>query len=100
MTAMDDLDLYTSTAQDLKELLCAGKCTSVDLVKVYLAQIEKHNRKGAHLRAIICTAPYDYVIAEAQSLDDERARGKIRSSAHGIPIIVKVTENMSHLRGI
>lgn len=44
---------------------------------------------GLQLNAIIETAPLDNVRAIAQSLDDERAAGKVRSPLHGVPIIVK-----------
>jgi amidase len=42
------------------------------------------------LRAVIETAPYDSVMSIAQSLDDERAAGNVRSELHGIPMLFKV----------
>ncbi|KAL6719943.1 hypothetical protein ACLMJK_001864 [Lecanora helva] len=84
-----ELDLLTTTASDLKELLAEKRVSSVDLVELYLAQIEKHNHNGANLNAIISTAPREGVLKVARELDEERESGKLRGPMHGIPIIVK-----------
>ncbi|PCG89628.1 Amidase [Penicillium occitanis (nom. inval.)] len=83
------IDVLTATAADLCRLLEAGQTTSVNIVEAYLAQIEKHNKTGLGLRAIISTAPRDTVLSRATKLDTERLNGKIRSGLHGIPIIIK-----------
>lgn len=83
------IDVLTATAADLCRLLEAGQTTSVNIVEAYLAQIEKHNKTGLGLRAIISTAPRDAVLSQATKLDTERLNGKIRSGLHGIPIIIK-----------
>lgn len=82
-------DILTATATDLCRLLEAGQITSVDIVEAYLAQIERHNKTGLELRAIISTAPREVVLSRAAELDTERLSGKIRSALHGIPIIIK-----------
>lgn len=82
-------DVLTATATDLRSLLQAGQTSTVDIVEAYLAQIEKHNKIGLGLRAIISTAPRDIVLSRAAELDTERLNGKLRSGLHGIPIIVK-----------
>jgi len=55
------IDILAATARDLRELLDSGKCTSVDLVQLYLNQIAKHNHDGMKLHAInaIATALKD-----------------------------------------
>ncbi|KAK0729459.1 hypothetical protein B0H67DRAFT_558865 [Lasiosphaeris hirsuta] len=64
-------DPLNATASDLQKLLDKGTVTSEDLV--YLAQIEKHNRYGMRLNAIISTAPKDVILtAAARALDQER----------------------------
>jgi Asp-tRNA(Asn)/Glu-tRNA(Gln) amidotransferase A subunit family amidase len=86
------LDPLTLTASDLQDLLQTGKITSVEIVKMYLDQIQKHNLKGMGIRAIISTLPREKAIAFAQELDDERATKGARGPMHGIPILVKVCD--------
>lgn len=83
-------NLLTATAGELRRLLDAGDCTSVDLVNLYLEQIEAHNHDGMKLNAMISTAPLERVLEEARALDQERREKGPRSRLHGIPIILKV----------
>ncbi|KAK3379119.1 amidase signature domain-containing protein [Lasiosphaeria ovina] len=76
-------------SSDLQKLLDEGTVTSEDLINVYLAQIEKHNRYGMRLNAIISTAPTDVILTAARSLDQERRTSGKRGPLHGIPIVVK-----------
>ena len=92
------LDPLTLTASDLQDLLQTGKITSVEIVKMYLDQIQKHNLKGMGIRAVISTLPREKAIAFAQELDDERATKGARGPMHGIPILVKVRDLSS--RGV
>ncbi|KAH7061087.1 amidase signature domain-containing protein [Macrophomina phaseolina] len=82
-------DTLTASATSLSRLLRAGNLTSVELVDIYLAQIERHNRKGRQLRAIISTAPRYHLFAIARRLDDEQRAGKVRGPLHGLPVVVK-----------
>ncbi|KIX07669.1 uncharacterized protein Z518_02323 [Rhinocladiella mackenziei CBS 650.93] len=83
------IDLLTLSAADLQGLFSRGVVTSVEIISRYLDQIEKHNHAGLKLNAVISTPPRDDVLARAQKLDEERARGLIRSPLHGIPILLK-----------
>lgn len=80
----------TATAGELRRLLDAGDCTSVELVNLYLKQIAAHNHDGMKLNAMISTAPLDRALEEAHGLDQERREKGPRSRLHGIPIILKV----------
>lgn len=82
-------DVLVASAIDLQKLLEAGLTSSVEIVNTYLDQIEKHNRQGLKLRAIISAAPRELAVRKAKELDDERINGKVRSPFHGVPIIVK-----------
>jgi amidase len=82
-------DPLAATAGELQELLQDGKLTSVDIVDVYLKQIEKHNHNGLKLNAIISVAPRDILVKRAERLDQERRNGATRSPLQGIPIVVK-----------
>ncbi|KAH6976344.1 amidase signature domain-containing protein [Ilyonectria sp. MPI-CAGE-AT-0026] len=77
-------NLLTATAADLRRLLGAGDCTSVDLVNLYFQQIAAHDRDGMKLHAMIATASRRMVLAEARALDQEgeswvRERGSMES---------------------
>ncbi|UPK93858.1 hypothetical protein LCI18_004793 [Fusarium solani-melongenae] len=82
-------NLLTATTGELRRLLDAGECTSVELVNLYLKQIAAHNHDGMKLNAIISTAPLDRVLEEARASDHERREKGPRSRLHGIPIILK-----------
>ncbi|GKZ25179.1 hypothetical protein AbraCBS73388_000627 [Aspergillus brasiliensis] len=85
---MVEWDVLTATATQLSQLLQGGHTSSVDIVKAYLAQIDRHNRSGLKLLAII-SVNAESALAQAAARDDERSQGKIRSPLHGVPIIVK-----------
>ena len=85
----DRVDVLTATAHELQGLLANGSITSVDLVHLYVRQIEKHKHQGLKLNAVISVAPIDLLIEKAKELDQERASGNVRSPLHGIPILVK-----------
>lgn len=87
---MNDINILTASAADLQTLLVAGEYSSTDLVKLYLDQIEAHNKNGLNLNAVITTAPRGEVLALAEQLDRERAENGLRGPLHGIPILVKV----------
>jgi amidase len=80
----------TTTAEELQHLLRKGELTSVQIVSQYLHQIEKHNSNGANLKAMISLVPKSKLLTIAAAHDTERARGKVRSVLHGIPIVLKV----------
>ncbi|WP_273852369.1 amidase family protein [Guptibacillus spartinae] len=76
--------LERSTILDLQQAMLAQKFTSKQLVQFYLNQIADHNHK---VNAILEINPEAVMIAE--SLDRERQIKGIRSSLHGIPILLK-----------
>lgn len=54
-----------------------------------LANIDRDNLRGLNLRAVLQVAPEHDLLRIAQTLDDERRAGTVRSEMHGIPILVK-----------
>src|SRR6185436_13052388 len=72
---------------ELSSDLAAGRVTSVQLVDAYLARIAAYDKQGPAINAIITINPK--ARAEAQRLDDERHRGRVRGPMHGIPVLVK-----------
>ena len=72
---------------DLQAMMTAGKTTSVEIVKAYLARIAAMDRRGPTLRAVIAINPD--VLAQAKALDAERKAGRLRGPLHGVPILIK-----------
>lgn len=65
----------------LTELLRTKKLSSVELTKLYLARVEKHDPT---LRCVISLLA-DRALAEAARADEELAKGTRRGPLHGIP---------------
>src|SRR3954469_7921898 len=69
---------------DMQTALARHRVTSRELVQQYLARIATYEDK---FHAALTINPN--ALAEADALDRERARGRIRGPLHGIPIAVK-----------
>ncbi|KAH8779991.1 amidase signature domain-containing protein [Diaporthe sp. PMI_573] len=82
-------DVLATTADQLRERLDEGSINSVQIVELYLHQIQRHNTQGAKCRAVISTPPRIQLISWAASLDQERQQGRLRGPLHGIPILLK-----------
>ncbi|RYF33163.1 MAG: hypothetical protein EOO38_30350 [Cytophagaceae bacterium] len=89
MGMLPDFDPLIVSAFELSELMNAQAISSVEIVELYLHQIEQHNRRGRQMRALISVAPRQELIKIAKKLDEERLRGKVRGPLHGIPIVLK-----------
>lgn len=87
------LDLLKLSASELQSLMHNGELTSLQLVRLCLAQIQRNDRAGHNLRAMISLPSADAIEAEAKILDQERSQGKLRGPFHGLPIIVKDSIN-------
>jgi hypothetical protein len=89
-------NVITATSNDLQILLRAGKILSTQIVGLYLDHIEKNNKQGLKLNAMICTAPHELLMKRARRLDKERAEKRAAGCEcecgplHGIPVTVKV----------
>jgi amidase len=69
---------------DMQAAMTSGRTTARDIVQQYLDRIDRYEgRLGATL-AVNPTA-----LAEADRLDRERARGRVRGPLHGIPVALK-----------
>ena len=81
------IEVHEATVTDLQNAMTAGRATSVQLVDAYLARIAAYDQRGPELNTMIRLSPN--ARAEAQRLDEERRRGRVRGPLHGIPIILK-----------
>src|SRR5262245_8394756 len=73
-----------ATIPDMQRAMTEGRVTSRELVVQYLTRIALYEKTINGAIAINAHA-----IADAEALDAERARGRIRGPLHGIPIAVK-----------
>lgn len=72
---------------DLQKKMNSGEMTAVHILNAYLARIEKLDKQGPAINAIIELNPDAPGIAE--KLDQERQAGKLRGPLHGIPVLIK-----------
>ena len=75
------------TVLELQERMNSGELTARGIVETYLERIEKLDKHGPAINAVIELNPDAPAIAEA--LDRERKTGRIRGPLHGIPILIK-----------
>lgn len=80
---LEELTFYP--IQDLAGLIKSGKITSVELTKIYLDRIKKHDPK---LLAFV-TVTEELALQQAQKADKEISEGKYKGPLHGIPYGVK-----------
>ncbi len=73
--------------QEIQTQMDAGTLSAYALTESYLDRIDRLNRQGPRLHAVICTNPD--APATATALDVERAAKGPRSLLHGIPILLK-----------
>ncbi|PVG01543.1 amidase signature enzyme [Serendipita vermifera] len=90
-TDHDIPDLYDAEIFQLKNGLRAGRFTSAQLVKAYIARISEVNEKGPCLRAVLEINAA--AVQEAEQLDEQRRHAQTKGEElpllHGIPILVK-----------
>ncbi|EHK16453.1 uncharacterized protein TRIVIDRAFT_40480 [Trichoderma virens Gv29-8] len=87
--ALKPFNLLASTAHDIQQLFDRSELNAESLVKQVLDQVNRHNKNGLNLGALISVAPRQQLLERARFLDEERAAGKARSPLHSIPFIVK-----------
>jgi amidase len=85
-------NVVESTIPQMQEALKKKRVTSRELVAQYLQRIAIYNDK---LHATIAVNPM--ALEEADQLDRERAKGKVRGPLHGIPVALKDNIQTTHL---
>ncbi len=83
----DDFPLNEITIDELREKMENGEYTSRSITELYLKRIEKINKKGPVLNAVIEINKDAITIAD--NMDRERKAGKVRGPLHGIPVLIK-----------
>ncbi|UTT69653.1 amidase [Arthrobacter sp. DNA4] len=85
--AAGTFDVVEAGISQLRAALDAGVVTSEDLVRLYLARIEKYDSSGIRLNSLVVMNPE--AIAEAQESDRRRAAGYTLGPLDGIPYTAK-----------
>ena len=80
-----DEHIFFQTIQEQRKSLVEGRLSSVELVELYLARIDRFNSK---LNAFVAVFAEEALQA-AKEADDARARGYATGLLHGIPIGLK-----------
>ncbi len=76
-----------ATVQELEAAMAAGALTSEKLVELCIARIQAYDAQGPKLHAVMHLNAK--ALEQARALDAERKAGKVRSSLHGIPVVLK-----------
>ncbi len=79
--------LVETTIEELQNGYENGEFTAHEVVEAYLERIEKIDKSGPKLNAIITINPD--ALSIAAKLDEERKKGKVRGPLHGIPVVLK-----------
>jgi amidase len=76
-----------ASAGEQQAAMTDGRATSEQLVRAYLERIERIDRAGPKLNAVLALNPH--ALADARKLDAERRAGHVRGPLHGVPILLK-----------
>jgi amidase len=79
--------LEEATIAGLQDMMASGRQTAESLVELYLERIDRIDRRGLGLNAVIQTNPD--ALAIARELDRERREKGPRGPLHGIPVLIK-----------
>ena len=82
-----EFDPHEMSIAELSAAQAHGDATAESLTHSYLGRIERYDRQGPQLRAVLALNPD--ALAAARSLDAARGAGKLLGPLHGIPILLK-----------
>jgi amidase len=80
-------DPSEKTIAELSAAQARGRLSAEALTGSYLGRIERYDRQGPKLGAVLAVNPN--ALQAARSLDAERRAGKLRGPLHGIPLLIK-----------
>ncbi|HEY6483563.1 MAG TPA: amidase [Steroidobacteraceae bacterium] len=83
-------DVFDPTEKSIAELGAAqaqGSLSAEALTRSYLSRIERYDRRGPKLAAVLAVNPQ--ALGAARALDAERRAGRVRGPLHGIPVLIK-----------
>ena len=80
-------DPSEKTIAELSAAQAQGRVSATALTQSYLERIERYDRRGPKLGAVLAVNPD--ALTAAQRRDAERRDGKLRGPLHGIPLLIK-----------
>lgn len=86
-TGADDFDLNEITISELQQQMKDKMHTSRSITELYLKRIAAIDKNGPGINAVI--ELNKDALAIADTMDKERAAGKVRGPMHGIPVLIK-----------
>ncbi|WP_433769314.1 amidase family protein [Pseudomonas putida] len=86
-TAAPETRLEYLSVDEINQWMDRGQLTSATLVRHLLQRVERLDKNGPAINAIIELNPD--ALAMAQAMDQERKGGYIRGPLHGIPVLLK-----------
>jgi amidase len=81
-----EFEVREQTIAQLSKAQSDGRASAESLTRSYLSRIERFNRKGPELRAVLAVNPS--ALEAARALDAARRAGKVAGPLHGIPILL------------
>jgi amidase len=82
-----DFDPTEKTIAELSLAQAQGSLSAEALTRSYLGRIERYDRRGPKLGAVLAVNPD--ALRAAHALDAERRAGRLRGPLHGIPLLIK-----------
>ncbi|MFZ1904695.1 MAG: amidase [Steroidobacteraceae bacterium] len=82
-----DFDPSEKTIAELSRAQAQGTLSAEALTRSYLGRIERYDRRGPKLGAVLAVNPD--ALRAARALDAERRAGRLRGPLHGIPLLIK-----------
>jgi amidase len=82
-----DFDPTEKTIAELSLAQAQGGLSAEALTRSYLGRIERYDRRGPKLGAVLAVNPD--ALRAARALDAERRAGRLRGPLHGIPLLIK-----------
>jgi amidase len=91
-TSSDRFDVVEATIPEMQLAMEEGRVTSRELVEAHLLRIALYEERVNAVISINTNA-----LAEADTLDRERAEGRVRGPLHGIPVALKDNVHTTHI---
>ena len=85
--ATSGFDPSEKSIAELSDAQAKGSLSAEALTRGYLDRIERYDRRGPKVGAVLALNPR--ALEDARALDAERHAGKLRGTLHGIPLLIK-----------
>ena len=86
-TASTEYDPVEKSIAELSDAQAHAAVSAEALTQAYLRRIERYDRQGPKIGAVLAVNPD--ALSAARALDAERRAGKLRGPLHGIPLLIK-----------